>query len=65
MRRFARSHPALTSAVFALAFGLVLFAVGGGFSGGWVNVVLAAVLGGVFGASMSWASSAFRRPPPD
>lgn len=64
MRRFARSHPALTRAVFGLVFGFVLFVVGGGFASGLVNVVLAAIVGGVFGASMYWASSAFRRPPP-
>jgi Mg/Co/Ni transporter MgtE len=65
MRRFARSHPALTSAVFGLVFGLVLFAVGGWFSGGLVNIALAVIVGGVFGASMYWASTVFRRPPPD
>jgi hypothetical protein len=40
------SHPALTSAVFGLVFGFVLFVVGEALAGGLLNAVLAAIVGG-------------------
>ena len=56
MRGFARSHPALASAFAGAAVGLLALTVGGGVSGGWVNLALAVVLGAVFGGSMFAAS---------
>jgi hypothetical protein len=51
MRQYARSHRAATSAVLGVVFGLILFVVGGGFSGGPVNLVLAVLVGCVFGVA--------------
>jgi uncharacterized membrane protein YccC len=62
MRNWFRSKPGLASALFGAIFALILFLVPGRADMSPVNVVLDAVLGAVFAASM-YASLRARRPP--